>query len=151
MISHLNKVINRGLIELDLKGKSKDEVVEELTDLLVKENILNSKADFIAKVNEREATMSTFCGSEVAIPHAISSAVKAPAVCFGRSKGFFWDNSDEHVQFVFLFALPEENHNAEHIAIISSIARCSLDPDTREIWLKATTEDQVLESLRHSI
>jgi fructose-specific phosphotransferase system IIA component len=151
LMSSLDNVINEGLIELDLKAKSKNKVIEELTDLLEKEQKIQSRNEYIAKVYEREATMSTYCGSEVAIPHAISSAVKTPAVCFGRSKGFHWDSADELVRFVFLFAIPEENHDAEHLAIISAIARCSLNPETREVWLKATTEEQVLESLRCSI
>ena len=147
----LEEVISPGMVELALKGKNKMEVVEELINLLDKEHKLITKSDFMFKVLEREDTISTYCGYEVAIPHAISAAVKVPAVCFGRSEGFPWDKEDEWVRYVFLFAMPENDHHEEHIAIMSAIARCSLDPETREMWQKAKTSEQFLKSLRHSI
>lgn len=150
-MAHLDEVINKGLIKLDLKGKNKKEVIEELTDLLVKEKKLSSRSEFIARVYEREATMPTYCGVEVAIPHALSSAVVLPTVCFGRSKGFYWDSEDELVRFVFLFAMPEADHDSEHISIMSAVARCCLDPKIRDLWLHATTEEQILEPLRSSV
>jgi len=107
-MQRINDVISPELIKLSLNGKNKVEVIEELTDLLFR-NKLTSRADYIAMVYKRESTLSTYCGYEVAIPHAISSAVKTPAVCFGRSEGFNWDHqSDEWVRFVFLFAIPEK-------------------------------------------
>ena len=147
----LDSVITPGMIELDLKGKNKQEVVEELSHLLEKENKLISKSEFITKVFEREATISTYSGYEVAIPHAICATVKQPAVCFGRSKGFYWENSDEWVRFIFLFAMPEGNQHEEHIAIMSAIARCSLDPKTRIKWQRVKTPEQFLDTLRHSV
>ncbi len=148
---HLDEVISPDLIELDLKGKSKKEVIEELADILDREHKLDSRAEYVAKVYERETTMSTYCGSEVAIPHAISSAVKVPAVCFGRSEELYWDSADEGVRFVFLLAMPEEDHDATHIDIMSAISICALDPETREMWLKATTAEQVLVPLRRAV
>ena len=152
-MQRINDVISPELIKLSLNGKNKVEVIEELTDLLFKTNKLTSRADYIATVYERESTLSTYCGNEVAIPHAISSAVKTPAVCFGRSEGFNWDHQlDEWVRFVFLFAIPEKSHVAEnHISIISSIARSCLGAETRKIWQNATSEDQIIESFKYSI
>ncbi len=150
-MARLDEVINRGLIELDLRGKSKGEVIEELADLLQRQHKLRSKAEYIARVFEREAIVSTYCGSEVAIPHAVSSAVEAPAVCFGRSEGLQWNAEDEWVRYVFLLAIPEERSHAEHLDVLSAVAKCSLDAETRALWLRATTAEEVVESLRCSV
>lgn len=150
-MARLDEVINRGLIELELKGKSKGEVIEELTDLLDRQHRLRCRPEFIVKVYEREAIISTYCGSEVAIPHAVSSAVEAPAVCFGRSDGLHWNGPDEWVRFVFLLAVPEERSHADQLALLSAVAKCCLDPEIRAVWLRATTAEQILESLHRSV
>jgi PTS system fructose-specific IIC component len=148
---YLDDVINPRQIELNLKGKSKKEVIEELADILEREHKLDSRAEYIAKVYEREGTMSTYCGSEVAIPHAISSAVKVPAVCFGRSEQLYWDTTDEGVRFVFLLAMPEGDHDATHINVMSAISICALDPEVRAMWLRAITAEQILATLQRAM
>ena len=148
-MSYLNEVINSNLIKLDLEGKNKKEVLEELTDLLVFEQKVISRAEYIKQLYEREVITSTYCGSEIAIPHATSSTVKIPTVCFGRSKeGLFWDDNSEWVRFIFMFAIPENNNGEEHISILSEIARRSIAPEIRALWLNATTKEQILDSLR---
>ena len=148
-MSYLSEVINSNLINLELKGKNKEEVIEELTDLLVKEQKIESKNEFILRLDKRESINTTYCGSEIAIPHAISDTVKTPAVCFGRSSGIFWNHKTDWVQFIFMFAIPKNNHDENHISIMSDIARCSLNQEIRREWSKATTKDQILETLRN--
>ena len=43
----ITKVINEKTIDLNLKGKNKDEVLSELTDMLFNENIISSKEGFL--------------------------------------------------------------------------------------------------------
>ena len=146
-MSYLYEVINSNLINLDLKGNNKREVIEELTDLLVKEQKIQSRSEFIKKLAERDSNNTTYCGSEIAIPHAVSETVKAPTVCFGRSKGFHWSDTKDWVRFIFMFAIPKNNNDKKHIAIMSDIARCSLNQDIRKMWSEAKTKKQILESL----
>ena len=71
-----NKVIKSETIELNLKGTNKNEILEELTDLLVKDGAISDKEGFLRDVYERESVCSTGIGSHVSIPHGKSKAVK---------------------------------------------------------------------------
>jgi len=139
------QMISKGLITLDLQGKDKDSVIEELAELMDRENKLYSKSDFIKAVHEREALTSTAVGWGVAIPHARSAAVKETAVSFGRSKGFRWDpDSEEPIRLVFLLAVPSANPNKDYIDLLASLARMLVDADFRNALAKAQTRDEVI-------
>ncbi len=150
-MAQLDELINTRLIKLDLKRKDKDAVIEQLADLLNREHKLSSKAAYVKSVYEREAVSSTYCGSEVAIPHAMSVAVREPAVCFGRSEGLYWGSPDEPVRFVFLIAVPSEGCDDRYIAILSAIAQLCLDEEIRDAWAKATTAREILTSIQGKV
>jgi len=149
----LRDVINENMILLDLKIEKKEEVIEILVDLLGQNEKLTSKALFLKSVYDREELLSTYCGSDIAIPHGISKAVKEPAVCFARTNEISWSGPEEKVHFVFLLAVPDSKNDKDpqHLKLLSSIATLILEEQVREIWERATNKKQILESLELAV
>src|SRR5688572_7719020 len=146
----INDIINEPLIALDLQGDSKKSIIIELAGMLFGAGKLKSLTGFIDSVIERENVMSTYCGSDVAIPHAQSLFVRQASFAFGRTKDFLWGKDDGNVNFVFLLAIPEimseSPSESFHIALMSSIAELALEKDIRNKWAAAETKKDIIET-----
>ena len=131
---------------LDLKAKKKEEAIEELAQVLFESGKINDKDLYIADILNREKILSTYCGSNIAIPHSVSSVVDEASFAFGRSKGLTWDEDDDLVNFVIILAIPElkEGEDTVHIEMMSAIAELALDDDIRSQWEKAKTTEEIL-------
>lgn len=147
--------INEQLITLELEATTKKEAIIELGRMLFREKKLRSLIGFLDAVEEREQVMSTYCGYNIAFPHAKSALVKEPAFAFGRTSGFSWGEEDGNVNFVFLLAIPEEfSDNAfdpVHISFISSIAELALEKEMRDKWSAAKTKFEILETFKDAL
>jgi len=151
-MSEKQNIIAENLINLDLRSETKEEVIKELAALLFAEKKISSESGFIECVEKREMSMSTYCGFDVAIPHAVSSSVDEVAFAFGRSKGFLWGEEDGVVKFIFLLAIPElTNKNissASHIDMMSAVAQLALNENVRKKWAEAKSKKEILESFK---
>ena len=67
-------------IELNVSVASKDEAIDRLIALHEKAGNLKDAAKFKDEILKREAHSSTAIGEGIAVPHAKSAAVKAPAL-----------------------------------------------------------------------
>lgn len=145
-----DKIINENLISLNLEVESKAKAIEKLADMLFAEKVISSVSGFIESVNNRETTMSTYCGFDVAIPHAVSEFVIKPAFAFGRVDSFSWGKEDGPVEFIFLLAIPVQNDadtgSKSHIDMMSSIAELALEENVRNKWAGAKSKDEILKS-----
>jgi len=73
------------LICLDLKARTKEEVIRELAGLLVHSDRVLDLKKYVEDVLEREAACTTGIGNGIAIPHARTDAVSGLVIAFGRS------------------------------------------------------------------
>ncbi len=71
---------------IDLKSVTKEAVIDELAGQLTAAGCLHDEAEFKAAILKREEQSTTGIGEGIAIPHAKTSAVRTPSICFGRSK-----------------------------------------------------------------
>jgi PTS system fructose-specific IIA component len=149
----LKDVINEKMILLDPPVKDKDGVIHMLVDLMSENGKLFSSEQFLTSVYDREQLLSTYCGFYVAIPHGISETVKEPGVCFARIPEISWGPEQEKVRYVFLLAVPkiDDNRQSPHLKLLSAIAVSSLEEDIREIWANASSEVEILESLKPAL
>lgn len=67
-------------IELNVSVASKDEAIDRLIALHEKAGNLKDAAEFKEEILKREGHSSTAIGEGIAVPHAKSAAVKAPAL-----------------------------------------------------------------------
>ena len=144
----LDKMLVKSCIKLNLKAKSKIEVIDELVDLLYSAGRLNDKEEFRKTILNREEQSSTGLEEGIAIPHGKSSSVKIPTVAFGLSKeGIDYDSLDgEPSKLFFMIAAPADATDS-HIETLSQLTSLLLDDDIREQLLEVKTEQDVLDIL----
>lgn len=79
-------MLNVKNIKLNMTARTKEEVIEELTDLLIEDGAVTNKEDFIRDVWLREELGSTGFENHIAIPHGKSSGVSRTALAIGRTQ-----------------------------------------------------------------
>lgn len=137
-------MLEKKYIKLKLTGKTKDEILAELVEVLNEGGALENKEEFLRVVKEREATSSTGLEEGIAIPHGKTKAVKKPAVAFGRSEGVEFDSLDGEPSRLFFMIAAPENATDSHIETLSKLTNKLLDDELRKRLEAAKTEDEVL-------
>lgn len=124
-------MLNVKNIKLNMTARTKEEVIEELTDLLIQDGAVTNKEDFIRDVWLREELGSTGFENHIAIPHGKSSGVSRTALAIGRTKHAIpWETMDgSDVRCVILFAVCLVDQNATHIRLLAQVSGSLADED----------------------
>lgn len=124
-------MLNVKNIKLNMTARSKEEVIEELTDLLIQDGAVTNKEDFIRDVWLREELGSTGFENHIAIPHGKSSGVSRTALAIGRTQHAIpWETMDgSDVRCVILFAVCLVDQNATHIRLLAQVSGSLADED----------------------
>lgn len=124
-------MLNVKNIKLNMTARTKEEVIEELTDLLIQDGAVTNKEDFIRDVWLREELGSTGFENLIAIPHGKSSGVSRTALAIGRTQHAIpWETMDgSDVRCVILFAVCLVDQNATHIRLLAQVSGSLADED----------------------
>lgn len=124
-------MLNVKNIKLNMTARTKEEVIEELTDLLTQDGAVTNKEDFIRDVWLREELGSTGFENHIAIPHGKSSGVSRTALAIGRTQHAIpWETMDgSDVRCVILFAVCLVDQNATHIRLLAQVSGSLADED----------------------
>jgi fructose-specific phosphotransferase system IIA component len=144
----LSKFCGEDLISFDLKGKTKNEIIEELVNLTSRSKLVKDKDEVLKAVLEREKLVTTGVGYGVAFPHAKTKAIKGIVIAFGRSKtGIDFDAMDKKpVHLFFLIAAPEDAIGA-HLNVMARLSYLMKSEKNREALLKISSPKELLELL----
>ncbi len=146
----LMDLLSEDVITTSLQSTTRDGVIAELVDLLVRRGILaeSSRASVLEAVNAREASQSTGLGSGVAIPHGLSAEVDDVVAALGiHPTGVEFEAIDgQPVRLVILLVVPPNMFQA-HVRTLAGIARVLNDASLREMLLEAREAETVLEVL----
>ncbi len=143
----IEKLLTSDRISFDLKGGNKEEVIDELIELLCKDGAVTNKKDFKLAVMKREEQFSTGIGHGIGIPHGKSDAVSTASIAFGISKdGVDFSSMDgQPVNLIFLIAVPNKSNDI-HLKILSFISRRLMHSEVREKLMKAQSYEDILEA-----
>ncbi|MFV0555939.1 MAG: PTS sugar transporter subunit IIA [Lactovum sp.] len=139
-------VIDADLINLELKARNKNEVISELSQMLLEKEILKNKEDFIKDVFLREEEGMTGLGKGVAIPHGKSESVKKTSIVIGRvAKPIDWESlDDEPVNIIILFAVRNIDETTTHIKLLQKVAILLADEDFISQLQTVKTKEEML-------
>jgi fructose-specific phosphotransferase system IIA component len=143
----LIEVIKVERIKLDMEAVTKEEALEELTELLFDSGALSEKESFLEDVYLRESEGLTGIGNGIAIPHGKSKFVRHTSVAFGRTKKEIqWETIDgKPVRFIILFAVEEADKTSTHLRMLSKLAGKLADEDVCKKLVEASSPQEVLE------
>lgn len=144
----LSKFCAEDLISFDLKGKTKNEIIEELVNLASRSKLVKDKDEVLKAVLEREKLVTTGVGYGVAFPHAKTKAIKGIVIAFGRSKtGIDFDAMDKKsVHLFFLIAAPEDAIGA-HLNVMARLSYLMKSEKNRDTLMKISSPKELLELL----
>ncbi|MDO6451556.1 PTS fructose transporter subunit IIABC [Oceanobacillus profundus] len=148
-INKLTSITNVDLIETNLAGETRDDVIDELIEKFDASGILNSKEAFRQAILNRESQSTTGLGMNIAIPHGKSNTVKRPAVAFGiKRDGVDWKSLDgTEAKLIFMIAVPEESAGDAHLKILQMLSRKLMDDAFREQLLNVHSSEEAYELL----
>ncbi len=97
----LASILNKGLINLNLKAKTKEKAIEEVIDLICKQHPELNKNEVLGVVLERERQQSTYLGRSLALPHARIDNLNDFIIACGYSReGIKFEETNDDVNFV---------------------------------------------------
>lgn len=141
----LKHVLTPSCVCVDLKGTTKEEILAELLDILMKGGKVKDRSVALKGLQEREQKMSTGIQYGVAIPHAKCSAVDELVACIGISKsGVDFQALDGQKSNLFFMTLSPENKTGPHVQFLAEISMVVKTQEARDRLLAATDAAQVL-------
>lgn len=145
----VREILDQRVIDLDMKVKSKAEVLEHLVQLLKKAGYIDDLPGYLKDVYLREQEGITGIGNHVAIPHGKSDSVERVGIAIGRTKEMIeWESYDgEPSDLFFLFAVPSDSEGAkDHLKLISELAAKLGNNKTMEKLQTARSYEELLEA-----
>lgn len=137
-------LLSKESIMLNGTPKTKSEAIDMLVDLQVKGGKIADKAEYKKGILAREQMSSTAVGEGIAIPHAKSSAVKAPSLAaMTVPSGVDYEALDEEPSnLLFMIAAP--NDGDVHLEVLSRLMTILMDEDFRAKLIAAKNKDEFL-------
>jgi len=139
-------IINTDLVLLDVDaGGDKQTVIGRLVSRLADAGRTHDSAGLIAAAMAREEQSATGLPGGIAIPHCRSPYVENASIGFARlNPAVDFGAPDGPADLAFLIAAPEAG-GAEHMKLLSSLARALVRKEFVESLRNATTPGEVVE------
>ncbi|MFN3017435.1 fructose-specific PTS transporter subunit EIIC [Vibrio coralliilyticus] len=144
----ITDLINQELICLDLQATTKQEVFEELIELLSNNHRISDKAQFLNDIQAREEIGNTGFEDGVALPHAKSAAVSQPAVAIGISRqGIEYGAEDGQPSKLFFMIASPDGGADHHIEVLAELSSKLIEEGFIERFMQTNSAEEALELL----
>ncbi len=145
----INDFLDAKAVKPRLESKTKDEVLEELTDLLEKTGKVTDREEFLRVIRDREELGSTGIGYNIAIPHARSTGIKGLTGAFGISKkGIDFDALDKEPVYLFFVLAAPKNAAGDYLKALATISRLLRNRKSRQALIKADTMEEIVKIIK---
>ena len=141
----LSSLLKESLIELELEGKDKLEIIDELVDIITKSGKARNKKALASAILARENLGSTAIGNGVAVPHAKIDGIKHTVLAFGRSvAGVDFSSLDGEKTHLFFILISPKDDIGAHLKILAKISHLIKDRFMVGLFKKARSKKEVL-------
>jgi len=135
--------IDPSVLEPNLAGTSKKELIEELVDLAERSGLIQDIDEARAAVMAREATGSTGMQHGIALPHGKTNTVEQIVCAIGlKPDGIDFDSLDGEPSRIFVLVLSPKDGSGPHIRFLSTISQI-LDEQGRAALLTSSTPEEM--------
>ena len=144
----LKSILSRDTVALNLKGGTKEELIEELLQVAVRSGKISDIDAARKAVLERERRMSTGMKHGIAIPHGKTDSVKELVACIGVSeKAIDFDALDREPCRIFIMTLSPADKTGPHLQFLAEVSLLFRSAEKRAAILAAKSSDEVLKVL----
>jgi PTS system nitrogen regulatory IIA component len=145
---NLKTVLTVGTINPHLKGTTKEEIINELLDILVAANKIPDRGAAYNAVMDREQKMSTGMKHGIAIPHGKSPTIQDLVACIGVSdKPVDFDSLDNEPCRIFIMTLSPVEKTGPHLQFLAEISLLFKSAEKRQEILAAKSPEDLLRIL----
>ena len=145
---NLKTVLTTETINLHLKGSTKDEIINELLDILVAAGKITDRKSAFSAVMDREQKMSTGMKHGIAIPHGKSNTIQDLVACVGISdKAVDFDSLDHEPCRIFIMTLSPVEKTGPHLQFLAEISLLFKNAEKRQEILSAKTPEELIKIL----
>lgn len=144
----LSKILDEDNIIPDLKARNKQEVLEELAEVITNHSPWLDKGSLVKVLLERERLGSTGIGDGVAIPHGKFHGIQHPIISFGRSlRGLDFESMDGQPAFLFFLLVAPENSASIHLKTLAKISKVLKNSSLRKVLMEASTREELYQTI----
>ncbi|MCL2139994.1 MAG: PTS sugar transporter subunit IIA [Treponema sp.] len=145
---NIRSVLAKETINLNLKGSTKDEIINELIDILIKAQKIPDREAAYTAVMEREGKMSTGMKHGIAIPHGKTNTINNLVVCMGISeKPVDFKSLDDELCRIFIMTLSPAEETGPHLQFLAEISQLFKSEEKRREILEAKTAEKIINIL----
>jgi PTS system nitrogen regulatory IIA component len=145
---NLKSVLTAETINLHLKGSTKDEIINELLDILVAAGKITDRKAAFSAVMDREQKMSTGMKHGIAIPHGKSNTIQDLVACVGISdKAVDFDSLDHEPCRIFIMTLSPVEKTGPHLQFLAEISLLFKNAEKRQEILNVKTPEELIKIL----
>jgi len=145
---NLKTVLTTETINLHLKGSTKDEIINELLDILVAAGKITDRKSAFSAVMDREQKMSTGMKHGIAIPHGKSNTIQDLVACVGISdKAVDFDSLDHEPCRIFIMTLSPVEKTGPHLQFLAEISLLFKSAEKRQEILGAKSPEELIKIL----
>lgn len=142
----LQPLLTEELIQLESKSQSKEEVIQEIVDVLYTAGRTEDRGRLEEALWAREEVYSTGLGHGFAAPHCKTEAIAADSITVLKlNQPIDWGSADkEPVYMVVLMAIREAESASRHMQVFSWLARKLMNEGFRERLLTIATPREMM-------
>jgi PTS system nitrogen regulatory IIA component len=145
---NLKTVLTSETIKLHLKGTTKDEIINELLDVLYAAHKIPDRQAAYNAVMEREQKMSTGMKHGIAIPHGKSPTIADLVACIGISdQPVDFEALDHEPCRIFIMTLSPVEKTGPHLQFLAEISLLFKSAEKRQEILATQTVEDLLKIL----
>jgi len=145
----LYELLDSDSIVMSLKSQTKDDVLEEMVDILDSAGKIQSRDAVLKAIVDRERIMTTGIGNGVAVPHCKSSAVDRLVAALGISpEGIDFQSPDNQPARLIFILVAEENNPGPHVRALARLAKLLSSKAVRDALLMARSPENLLQIVK---
>ena len=141
----ITDLLSKDSIELNVSASNKDDIINKMTELMLKTGKITDASAYKELVLKREEEGSTGVGEGIAIPHGKGDCVKEPGlVAMVVPNGVEYDALDgKPVNLLFMIAAPNTSDNV-HLDVLSRLSTMLMDTEFKNKLISAKSKDEFL-------
>lgn len=142
----ITELLDLKSIALNVQVTSKEEIIDELVDLMYASDKITSKEDYKKGILAREELSTTGIGEGIAIPHAQVAAVKKAGLAATTiQNGVDYESLDgQPVYLCFMIAAPQDGGSV-HLQALAKLSTLLMNEEFRTSLMNAKTPEEFLD------
>ncbi len=132
------------LMNPSLKAKTKEKAIEELANLMVKQEFIKDSKKLVKEALKREAITSTAVGNDLAFPHI--RGVEGGGLTFAlglKNSGIKFGAPDETLSRIIFFIIIPSAASAFYLTLLSGLLQSFRNSQTRKNMLDSKTDKEM--------